>query len=339
MPDAGSPPVAARKFPFPLTWLVAWAVVSLFLVLAFRGISWESVVEPLRAAHLPWVVAAVVANGLILVVGTVQWRLFLPPDRPVGFGRMFWVQAITATVANGGPLLTGPALGLHLLATRGGVGHATAAFVTAVDQLAEGVSKLCLLAALAWFVPLPMESRAPVFTLLVGLPLLAVGMVAAGARAPSLQRWAEKMAPGRFRSAMDFLASVARHLKGMNSLRVMGGGSILAVGQKVAEVVAAACVAHALGVPVTPWVLLLVVASINFSTMLSVTPGNLGIYEGAAFLAYRAGGVAPDTALAMAVLQHLAYLIPLAGTGWLLMLVGRPPEKVDPPLDGAPPEA
>jgi uncharacterized membrane protein YbhN (UPF0104 family) len=53
--------------------------------------------------------------------------------------------------------------------------------------------------------------------------------------------------------------------------------------------------------------------------MLSITPANLGVYEGSAFFALRASGVPAEQALAAAVLLHVSYLLPIAGVGWTLL--------------------
>jgi uncharacterized membrane protein YbhN (UPF0104 family) len=93
------------------------------------------------------------------------------------------------------------------------------------------------------------------------------------------------------------------------------------VAQKVAEGLALWAVAVALGVPLTAGGVILVLAAVNLSTMISVTPANVGIYEASALVAYAIVGVDTATAMGLAVLQHAAYLIPLAGVGWLLLAV------------------
>ena len=76
----------------------------------------------------------------------------------------------------------------------------------------------------------------------------------------------------------------------------------------------------------------------SLATIISVSPGNVGVYEGSAYLAYTALGVSPETALGLAVLQHVAYLIPMAGTGWVVVLLAQKRAQAaaiapaDPPL-------
>ena len=68
----------------------------------------------------------------------------------------------------------------------------------------------------------------------------------------------------------------------------------------------------------------------ELGTLVSVTPANLGMYEASAVLVYLALGLTRETALTLAVVQHAAYLLPLAGIGWIWesrrILAGGSPE-------------
>jgi hypothetical protein len=54
------------------------------------------------------------------------------------------------------------------------------------------------------------------------------------------------------------------------------------------------------------------------------------VYEGSAFLVFTALGVDADMALALAIVQHVVYLIPLAGIGWVVSMT-RPLEVTSTP--------
>ncbi len=56
------------------------------------------------------------------------------------------------------------------------------------------------------------------------------------------------------------------------------------------------------------------------ATMVAIAPANLGVYEATVFFVYRYLGATPEQALGLALMQHLCYLIPLVGTGYLLIL-------------------
>lgn len=300
-------------------WGVALALLTGLLVLAFREVDWSRVASALGRADPAWVVAAVAAHVLILPLATWQWMWLLPPDRRVGFRRMFWIRSVTSTVANTGPFLSGYAAAVYLVADRGGVGYDAAVSFKAVEQVAVGLSKLLVVAAAVAVAPLPPSFRAGILGLVVGVPLLGAALFVAARRARSLERWAAGR-DGRLGAVLDFAARVARGLDVIRRPRPFANGVGLGVAQKVAEGLAIAAVAASLGVSLELGGVILVLAAVNLSTMVSVTPANVGIYEASAFAAYRIVGVDPATALGLSVLQHAAYLVPLAGAGWLLLI-------------------
>ena len=74
---------------------------------------------------------------MILVFATAQWLLFLPDGVSVARSKMFKIMAIVSTGAHSGPAGGGAAVGVHLLATQGGVGHSVGLSVLLLDQLVE----------------------------------------------------------------------------------------------------------------------------------------------------------------------------------------------------------
>ena len=115
------------------------------------------------------------------------------------------------------------------------------------------------------------------------------------------------------------LAVPAVHrLEAIRRPALFGLGLALALAKKAAEALAIVAIALALNVELLPWHVVAALLAISLSTMLSITPANLGVYEGSLFLVLRAAGVDTDLALAVALLSHVAYLIPLAGTGLVL---------------------
>jgi uncharacterized membrane protein YbhN (UPF0104 family) len=66
---------------------------------------------------------------------------------------------------------------------------------------------------------------------------------------------------------------------------------------------------------------LLALAAVSLASAISASPGNVGIYELAAFGAYRRLGVGSDAALALAVAGHVCYMLPFVGAGWVILTV------------------
>jgi uncharacterized membrane protein YbhN (UPF0104 family) len=60
---------------------------------------------------------------------------------------------------------------------------------------------------------------------------------------------------------------------------------------------------------------------VSLASAISASPGNVGIYELAAFGAYRRLGVGSDAALALAVAGHVCYMLPFVGAGWVILTV------------------
>ncbi len=306
----------------------ALLVATALLALCFRGVDAAQVGALLTRAEAPWLLAAALANATIPALWAAQWWLFLPGGGP-GIRAVYGITAIMAMLANSVPMLLGQVTGVHLLATRGRVGHPTALSVIALDQLAEGLAKLTVLFALASFTPLPAALRRALWLLAAAVALL-LAIVVAGA-------WSH----GRVRLPRP-IDDWAAGLRGAARPSVVAGGLALGLGMKCAEMGGILAVQQALGVELPLWSALAVLAAVNLSTMVSVAPGNVGVYEGSAYLAYTTLGVAPETALGLAVLQHIAYLIPMAGTGWITLLATRPRQaaatapapldRLDPPL-------
>jgi uncharacterized membrane protein YbhN (UPF0104 family) len=51
--------------------------------------------------------------------------------------------------------------------------------------------------------------------------------------------------------------------------------------------------------------------------MIPIAPGNLGTFEASAFVAYRYLGLPADQALSLAIVQHVCFMVPSVGIGYL----------------------
>lgn len=297
-------------------WILGWSVLTILVALAARGVSWSEAIRAASGGDPLWLALALLSNTAILVFTTWQWLVFVAHGQTVGFGRMFEVVSVTSSVSNGGPLLAGHAAGIHLLATRAGLGHAGGVSVTVLDQLAEGIAKIGIVALALLYVPsiaYPLVAAGFV----VAIPLLFVGLMFVAHRREALTSLAERSS-GRLASVSRFAAEAVHGLEALRKPSRFVVGAALGLCQKAAEGLAIFAVAAALGIDLQLWVVLASLVAVNLSTLVSVTPANLGVYEGSAFIVYRAAGLSPDLALALAVVQHALYLIPLAGMGWLL---------------------
>ena len=297
----------------PWAWRLAGVVVTGFLLFFYRPFDWREVARHLGAARWGWLALAVAANLLILLFWAAQWRQFLPAAVRVSWSRMGEVTVLAVAGMNTLPFMGGHALGVGLLAGRGGVGLEVAVAVMALDQVCEGLCKVFLLLLALGVAPRPDwmghaigvigATLVPVLAALVWLSRRPV------AEAGGLARW-------------------AGHFEALRHPRRWLGGLACNAATKLAEAGGIWAVQHACGVDVPLASVALVLAAVSVATMISVSPGNLGVYEAAAVAAYLVFGVPLAQAVAVALVQHACLLAAMVGPGYLLTVwrsLGRAP--------------
>ena len=272
-----------------------------------------------KAKPLP-LILAVLLNAMILVFATAQWLLFLPEGVSVARSKMFKIMAIMSTVANSGPAGGGAAVGVHLLARQEGVGHSVGLSVLLLDQLVEGLVKMAIVLLAIVVVPIGLEYKAVSATILIGVPTLFFVLTVIAHRRFVLESISERTT-GFLGWILTKLNLVAVNLEALRRPKKLSVTVVLGLLQKLVAALAITCVLIAFGVVTPWWGILAVLVAVNLSTVVSVTPANLGVFEGAAFLVYTSLGISSDTAVALAIVQHAAYLIPLAGIGWVISSV------------------
>ena len=288
---------------------------TLLLVLALRDVDWDRLLGLLRGIRLPWVAVAVGLNGTIIVLWSLQWRILVPGEGSVTWTNMFLVVSAMAMISNSVPFMVGQASGVLLLARYGRIGHAAALSVYTMEQVAEGIAKIAVVLGVTLLAPLPPMLARSVQGLAVVLAVLGVTFVILSFRfrhlAPSPRPAA---AIGQLR---HFGVQWAHSLEGLRTPRVFGAAVALALSMKAAELAGILAVQQSLGLDLPVGTALLVLASVNFATIVSVSPGNLGVFEAASFAAYRLTGVSPEHALTLSLLQHACYLIPMLAVGYV----------------------
>ena len=288
---------------------------TLLLVVALQDIDWERLLQLLRTLRVPWVAVAIGLNGSIIVLWSLQWRVLVPGEGSVSWANIFLVVSAMAMISNSVPFMIGQASGVLLLARYGGIGYASALSVYTMEQVAEGIAKITVVVGVALFAPLPVWLARGVQSLAVAVSVLGVTFVVLAFRfrhPPTAERPADAL--GRVK---HFGAQWAHSLEGLRTPRVFAVGVALALGMKAAELGGILAIQQSLGLDLPVGTALLVLASVNFATIVSVTPGNLGVFEAASFAAYRLTGVSPEHALTLSLLQHVCYLIPMVGVGYL----------------------
>lgn len=304
MGEVVAPPAPPRR---RWTWWLGLAVATGCVMGLLRTFDTRAVPALVGRAKTGWLAAALLANFAVLPLLTEQWSRLLPARRTMRWSAMWECVVLAVAGMNTMPFGGGHALGVGLLATRGGLGLDGALSLLALEQLAEGFAKLAVLLLALAAAPLPGSLRQAAWIL--GVVLLA----GSGAAIWLARRPATGAPAGGWRSRW------AQHLEALGSARVLVGALALGLAMKLAQLGAIYAVERSLGVELPISTLALVLAAVSFATMLSVAPANLGIFEAAAFAAYRWLDVPPAEAMALAIVQHACFLVPMVGPGYALM--------------------
>ena len=306
-------------------WATAalWGALTLAIAVGVSRTPWQRAVAMLGAANALWIIVAVALNGAILVLWAAEWRVLAPSSSPVSYGRMFEIVSVTASVLNTIPFFAGETSAFALLVTRGAMPAAAAASVLALDQLLVGVGKVAVIAGAAALATLPMWLRAGVLAFCVAVAVLAcVLLVLAHRWDPDRDAGVAESRVARMRA---FVAGLGRHFDALRSAHRTTRAIALALLKKAAELTAILAVQAAFGATPSFAAAFTILAALGLSTIVPVTPANIGVYEATVFAVYRYLGVPTDAALAMAAAQHLCFLLPFVSVGYLMLTLRQLP--------------
>lgn len=305
----------SRRSRWPLAAL--WVLLTVALYFAARDLPWSSAVAALARVSPSMTAVAVALNLAILPLWMLEWSLLKPRAARVSRGRMFEVVTVTASIHNAVPFMAGEAAAVGLL-VNAGLQRGAALSVLAMDQLLVGLAKLVVLSTAALLAPIPEWLSAGVLSLVAGVLafLFVLLLLAHFGPVISLQLRERHTRP---RELFAKLAGLGAHLAALRepslALRVIG----LALLKKALELAAIVAIQYAVGLDPSFAPAVLVLAALAVTTSLPVAPANLGVYEATVYATYRYVGIDADTALAIALIQHLAFLLPMIATGYLTL--------------------
>jgi uncharacterized protein (TIRG00374 family) len=296
--------------------VLAWLGATLLIVLVFRAAGWTRVAGIGSRIDSAWLVMALCGNLAIQPFAAIQWRLLLPKDQRIRLRKMLSITALSSLAMNTAPAVVGHASAVLLLARQPGICHGTALSVLALDQLTEAIAKVTVVLLAIVILPTPDWIQQSAIALGVGVVAFLVAMIAAAHHHDVLARRASSATP---RSAIAFVARWTNRLETLRTPRRFTAALMACFAMKLVEGLAIIATQHALGVDLPASSAVLILAAAGFGTMVPLAPGNLGTYEAAVFLAYRWLGVSAGDAVALAVVQHLAYLAASTGAGYAVL--------------------
>jgi uncharacterized membrane protein YbhN (UPF0104 family) len=297
--------------------VLGWAAATLLLLYFLRRVDRAQLAQAAEMVRWSWIVAAILANCLILVSWAALWWVVSPESERPAYGVMFEINAMASALMNTMPFLGGHAAAVVLMIRRAGMTRTGALSVMALDQLGEGLAKVSIFLLVAIAAPIPDWMRVGVATASTAVGALLLAMVIAAhshhrIRPPESGKLTV-VARGRI-----LAANWAQRMETLRSVKQSLVALLFAIGTKLAEGAAILAVQHAFGVQLSLGATALVLAAVILGSILPVAPGNVGTYEAGAFLAYRHLGVDPSMATILAVSSHACFMIPSIGIGYLL---------------------
>ena len=240
----------------------------------------------------------------------VNGVLLLPRTKRVTPGRLLEAVSVVLMLQNALHHFAGQAFAIYQLGHRQRVGKSVIVSVLSMDQLAEATARLLVWGLLALFIGLPTWAAGGG----VGRAGLGRGAVC-GARGVFAWRHRDfqverqpAQLQGWIRLRYHF-AEWAHHLHGVRNLWILlaasGPGHDEEAGPRGRRVLraaepgrrlAAVCPAAGRG-------------GLDLATMISITPGHLGIFEATLFFVYQHLGLQPTDAMILAIFDHLVLLL------------------------------
>jgi glycosyltransferase AglD len=288
--------------------LAGLALVAGLAVVAARQVDAREVLRALAASDPTLLLLAGAANVLSLAAHSKRWAAVVrAPGVRVRFRDVFAATVAGFAVGVVVPARAGDVLRAYLLGRRTGLSTASVVAAAALDYVVGAATLVPLVALLAVATPLPAWARHA---------LVVIGVAAAlGVGAAWLLR------PARGAGRPDGLVAHLRAgLAAAHEPGALAASCAWAVAGWTAELLIALLALAAVGLPVTVHGAALAVLASTAASAIAVSPGNTGPFELAVVLALAGLGAPRETALAFALLYHIAHLAPVAVLGAAVLL-------------------
>ena len=313
------------------------AITALFVALGLVRLDLGETWSAAAGANYAYLVPAIAVYFVSLYVRSYRWRYLLQPFAAVHSWRLYPVILVGYMANNILPVRLGELARSYYLSVREPVRGSTALATILVERVFDGLTLLVFLAVAALFLPIEAlalrigETRglapwgvaallaAPFIGVLAGIVLVALRPEPSRALVQRLTQRLPGGAGARVQGVADrFIAG----FEGLHRPSRLGAVFARSVPIWLAEAVMYYIVAlgfdlqDQLGGPLAmASAILVVTAASNLATALPSSPGSLGPFEALAVLALVFLGVDGETALAYAIVLHLALLLPVIAAG------------------------
>ncbi|MFC1935863.1 lysylphosphatidylglycerol synthase transmembrane domain-containing protein [Chloroflexota bacterium] len=325
-------------------WL-GLVVSLLFLGLLIWRIDLGEMVRSLREANYLFVVPGIVLYFIAMVFRTLRWWLLLLPLRRIAVGRLFPVVIVGYMANNLLPIRLGELVRSYYVGQREDVSGSAALATIVVERVFDGVTLLFFLAAVSLFLPmaglvqdLARNTGIPWAVLVTGATLPFVLVLAFLTLVAYWPWW-----------PLRWIGVLTRHLPGGAETRIMRLAEMFITGLGILRQPRRMAALILLSLPVwlteaamyyvigfsfdlaTPLggvgamaaAIVAVTATSNLALSLPSSQGGIGPFELLAAGTLVVLGVRGETAVAYAVVLHVALLVPVTLLGLVYLWTGK----------------
>ncbi len=315
--------------------LLAVTISVVLLYLCLRQVDLTLLLQDIEHVRRTYLFAAWLCIVAMIGVAALEWRLLIPAGHRVSINALLRIVALMVMIQNSLHHFAGHAFAIFQLGSRQRLTKSGALSILATDQLAEGFARLTVWGLLALVIDLPHWAVQGLRSVVWGVGCLYAVLLVFAWTHHKHDGQQVLVRPSAWKRLTFHLAQWAHNLRGVRDPRITLGAIALALTKKFLRATAVYCVQCSLGVELPIYAPLLVVGALDLATMVSVTPGHLGIFEATVFFTYQYLGVEPTVAMTMALFEHLVFLLAMVLPGVAVSLrwgfhfsttVGQAPE-------------
>ncbi len=304
--------------------IIGLVISVVFLVLAFQGLQPGEVLESIRSASVPLLIAGALWYLASRIVIALRWGFLLRSTRAVPVRDLLELVCIGYMGNNVYPLRAGELLRIFLLRREQGIPVIRTTTVIVAERVFDGV----VLLSFVVLAVLVLDIGTPEVRTIISLaaPLFAAALIVFFALALNqalfrrLLGWVCDRLPAAIGSRLRGLGEhVIDGLSGLRTPGDLAGTIVTSYGTWLLEAVTYLIVAWAMGLPLDLLPALLLVGVINLAGLIPASPGQFGVFEGFARIVLVGLGVGITEATAYALVVHLVLWLPVTVIGFALL--------------------
>lgn len=301
---------------------IGLAVSAVALYLVVRSVDLAAAWDAVRSAQPGWLLLLVAFVGIDVLNRALRWKVLLSPIGRVSYGASLGALLVGYLANNVLPARLGELVRSHDMGERTRLSKSTVLGTIVVERVMDTL----VVVAIAAVAILVLSVRGIVASaVLVGLAvtlLLVVAIIAglAAHRLPGADRAAAFIS--RWPTVRGLLLRLRTGLAITRDARVMAIGLGLTLVSWSCTVLGFAVAAQSVGVQPTIGQAALLAAGTNLATAVPAAPGYIGTFELAAVAIAVSVGIDRESALAFAVLVHVAALLITSVGGAVALLAG-----------------